>query len=608
MSQFNLGNLAKELPTIQYETGLSFEDRQETWDKASDVQYVVDDLTNSKVVHYLKLGGNTMGVPAAEAIGNALRCHPEFKKAMWPNMFTRRLIDEIPAALKHLSNGLMFAKAQITVLDLSDNALGPNGMVGLEDLLKSPVCYSLQELHLNNCGLGAGGGKMLSKAIIEGHENSLRAGTPMQMKVFVAGRNRLENEGAAALAQMFGTLKTLEQISLPQNSIYYVGFDALAKGFRENTNLHVLNVNDNNIGRKGAGYLAELFAFIPKIREINFGDCLVKTDGAYLFADALADDHKNLEVLDLSFNEINGEGGICLANAMLNKPNLKTFNLDGNVLGSDGLKTIIECMKAAINPNAFVEVEENESENENDSQNNDGEEGSDDIYDSNEEEEEEEEEDDDDDDEDNTDESSNASAYVTSVSAFQTPLSGEENVFFQTPASLNTPTKPKPINQNQLSATASISADNDKSPDIQLNAVEEFCFELKPPSLEMFLKAIATPDMNFFNFCESFKELSEKDYVDILYYTTLKVANLSRQSVEALKWAVRLFKICFKHATETGKENILVVFFANKIGLIEHDCGIKTEYKNDACRHALKEAVKETNNEKIIMHFSSLSL
>lgn len=35
------------------------------------------------------------------------------------------------------------------------------------------------------------------------HETSMAAGTPFQLRVFVSGRNRLENEGATALAQAF---------------------------------------------------------------------------------------------------------------------------------------------------------------------------------------------------------------------------------------------------------------------------------------------------------------------------------------------------------------------------------------------------------------------
>lgn len=54
----------------------------------------------------------------------------------------------------------MKAGSGLVELDLSDNAFGPNGVVGLVALLKSPSCYTLQELRLNNNGLGIGGGKV----------------------------------------------------------------------------------------------------------------------------------------------------------------------------------------------------------------------------------------------------------------------------------------------------------------------------------------------------------------------------------------------------------------------------------------------------------------
>lgn len=61
---------------------------------------------------------------------------------------------------KSLGAALMTAGARLTVLDLSDNAFGPDGVKGIEKLLKSTACHTLQELRLNNCGMGVGGGKV----------------------------------------------------------------------------------------------------------------------------------------------------------------------------------------------------------------------------------------------------------------------------------------------------------------------------------------------------------------------------------------------------------------------------------------------------------------
>lgn len=122
----------------------------------------------------------------------------------------------------------------------------------------------LQELKLNNCGLGIEGGRMLAKSLTEGFEASTLAGTPFQLKVFIAGRNRLENDGARALATIFGKLGSLEEVAMPQNGINHDGIRALSEGFKTNTNLKILNLNDNTIGQKGAASLADALESLQK--------------------------------------------------------------------------------------------------------------------------------------------------------------------------------------------------------------------------------------------------------------------------------------------------------------------------------------------------------
>lgn len=95
-------------------------------------------------MQFLNLEGNTLGVEAAQGIAKALEKHPELREALWKDLFTGRMKTEIPLALKAMGEGMVTAGAQLTVLDCSDNALGPNGMTGLVDLLQSTACYTLQ--------------------------------------------------------------------------------------------------------------------------------------------------------------------------------------------------------------------------------------------------------------------------------------------------------------------------------------------------------------------------------------------------------------------------------------------------------------------------------
>ena len=62
----------------------------------TDVVKAIEECKNLKG---LELEANTLGVEAAEAIGKALGGHPEFKRALWKDLFTGRLKTEIPQAL-----------------------------------------------------------------------------------------------------------------------------------------------------------------------------------------------------------------------------------------------------------------------------------------------------------------------------------------------------------------------------------------------------------------------------------------------------------------------------------------------------------------------------
>jgi hypothetical protein len=44
---------------------------------------------------------------------------------------------------------------------------------------------------------------MLAKCLLECHADSVKAGTPLALRVFKSGRGRLENEGSKALAEAF---------------------------------------------------------------------------------------------------------------------------------------------------------------------------------------------------------------------------------------------------------------------------------------------------------------------------------------------------------------------------------------------------------------------
>jgi len=61
---------------------------------------------------------------------------------------------------KYLFSGVDLAGARLQYLDLSDNAIGPLGMVGLAPFFQSPSSFSIKTLICQNNGLGPEGAKV----------------------------------------------------------------------------------------------------------------------------------------------------------------------------------------------------------------------------------------------------------------------------------------------------------------------------------------------------------------------------------------------------------------------------------------------------------------
>uniref|UniRef100_A0A915PI52 ATP synthase subunit beta n=1 Tax=Setaria digitata TaxID=48799 RepID=A0A915PI52_9BILA len=264
---------------INNEWTLSFRDEQQKLDSEDDVEGMAEVIENADLIEVLELRGNTMGIGAGRRLSRALELHPELKRALWSDMFTGRLKEEIPPILLSLCDAMIRCGTQLVELDLSDNAFGPIGAEAIEKFLGSPSAYSLKILKLNNNGLGAGG-KIIGRSLIQCHANARKDGQNFQLKTFIAGRNRLEDPGALALAEAFKILGSLEEITMYQDGIKAKGIEALAESFRHNPNLKIINLSDNTFTVQGARAVAQVLRNLIKLEILDFGDCLCRDKGA----------------------------------------------------------------------------------------------------------------------------------------------------------------------------------------------------------------------------------------------------------------------------------------------------------------------------------------
>uniref|UniRef100_A0A665UEN9 Ran GTPase-activating protein 1 n=1 Tax=Echeneis naucrates TaxID=173247 RepID=A0A665UEN9_ECHNA len=384
MASDDIAQLADALSKTHVGDGeLSYKGLGLKLDNAESAEELVREIQQYQDLRALRLEGNTVGVEAAQAIAKALESKDLLQRCYWSDMFTGRLRSEIPTALRSLGSALMSAGARLTVLDLSDNAFGPDGVKGIEQLLKSPSCHTLRELRLNNCGMGIGGGKILAEALIECHRRSSALGAPLKLRVFISGRNRLENEGASALAKAFQLMGSLEEVHMPQNGINHAGVIALASAMRQNPELRVLNFNDNTFTKKGTLAMAQALKHLRNIQVINFGDCLVRSEGAIALAAVLREGLPILKELNLSFGEITEAAALVVAQAAMDKPHMEIVDLNGNCLGEEGCEALREAMENMDKGNLLASLSDDEGEPEDEENDDDEDNLSDDCDESN---------------------------------------------------------------------------------------------------------------------------------------------------------------------------------------------------------------------------------
>ncbi|OAD72355.1 hypothetical protein PHYBLDRAFT_88673, partial [Phycomyces blakesleeanus NRRL 1555(-)] len=327
---------------------------------AEDVKLFCDTISRMDNLQKIILSGNTIGVEAGKALAAALSTRKTLKVAILSDIFTGRLLSEIPAVLKALCDAL--EKTQLTELDLSDNAFGPAGAEPLIEFIAHSK--TLQTLRLNNNGLGIGGGLMIARALQASADQARLENRPSSLRTIICGRNRLENGSSQALANAFAAHATLETVRMPQNGIRPEGIEILMGGLVQCKNLRHLDLQDNTFTAKGSRALASALVEWPLLEVLNVGDCLLSKKGGLEVATSLnRGNNTGLTHLHLQYNEIQANAIEVLAKAIRSHlKDLVHLELNGNRFDAEEkeLETLVEALKEWDHEEALDELDDME--------------------------------------------------------------------------------------------------------------------------------------------------------------------------------------------------------------------------------------------------------
>ncbi|CAE6441381.1 unnamed protein product [Rhizoctonia solani] len=297
-----------------------------------EIEPYIKQMREIKDLEEVHFGGNTLGVEACQAIAEVLKEVDTLKACIadFHDIFTRRLISEIPQALSAICDALKDKKS-IIELNLSDNAFGGRSAEPMVPFLTHN--RSFQVFKLNNNGLGIAGGEIIANALLANAEASKAEGihtTPL--RTVICGRNRLENGSAPFWARAFAAHGGLTEVRMPQNGIRMEGIAEISKGLAKCSKLQILDLQDNTCTESGSRAVAESLKSWPDLRILNLSDCLLGPKGGIALATALKEGNcPKLETLKVQYGEWDHRALNILAEAIKEKlPNLTALELNGN--------------------------------------------------------------------------------------------------------------------------------------------------------------------------------------------------------------------------------------------------------------------------------------
>lgn len=360
------------------ETTYSIAGKQIKFDSAADIEPYLQQLAAKEKITKIDFSGNTIGIDASEALSKALLQHKDsIVEVDFSDLYTGRLNTEIPQSLLFLLPALLQCP-HLKIINLSDNAFGLQTIDPIEEFL--PKAISVEHLILSNNGMGPFAGARIGKCLYKLAQAKIQNGKP-SLKTFICGRNRLENGSINYLAIGLRSHADLQTVRLYQNGIRPAGIAKLiSQGLSKNSQLQVLDLQDNTITTSAAIALADSLSAWEKLVELNLNDCLLKPKGSLVVVERLHEGSpkSHFTTLKLQYNELEADSLSKLVGVITHKlPNLKILELNGNRFDEDS--SHLEAITALFEDRGFGEIdelddlEEIDSEEEDESDDEDGE-------------------------------------------------------------------------------------------------------------------------------------------------------------------------------------------------------------------------------------------
>ena len=228
-------------------------------------------------------------------------------------------------------------------LDFTNNGLKAKECIALTESIAGHM-EQLKSLNFSFNRIGIQGSEFLGREVARSK----------LLRTLDVSNNCIGDLGVNEIAKGISNLIHLEHLNLSNNALGKTGMvvecmENLTSMLKSSPKLRVLDMSWNNLKGPAAEVLISGIGYNASLAKVNLSYNLLGTAGeggataAMAFADALLE-NQTLQELDLSHNVIEAKSAFCLAFGLRLNTSLRTLRLEGNPIGSLGVRYLIKAM------------------------------------------------------------------------------------------------------------------------------------------------------------------------------------------------------------------------------------------------------------------------
>ncbi|KAG6757502.1 hypothetical protein POTOM_037814 [Populus tomentosa] len=310
--------------------------------EALEVMNIFSTALEGSILKSLNLSNNALGEKGVRAFGALLRSQSCLEELYLMN---NGISEEAAEAVCEL----IPSTEKLRVLQFHNNMTGDKGALAISKVVKrSPL---LEDFRCSSTRVGSEGGVALSEAL----------DTCTHLKKLDLRDNMFGVEAGVALSKALSKYAGLTEVYLSYLNLEDEGAMAIARALKESApSLEVLDLAGNDITAEAAPIVAACIAEKQHLSKLNLAENELKDEGAIQISKVLEEGHLQLKEVDMSINSIRRAGARVLARVVVQKPEFKLLNIDGNFISDEGIDEVKEMFEKF--PDRLGSFDENDPE------------------------------------------------------------------------------------------------------------------------------------------------------------------------------------------------------------------------------------------------------